>query len=85
MIRSVYQVQRTKNNKLEKLKEKNENLDIQDLRHSYTQNKKNSEIGKIRTERAKLRTKRKLRQVIERNKKIKNRKRRQTKAVTHGY
>ena len=76
MIRSEYKIQRIKNNKLDKLKEENKKLDTQDLRPSYTQNKKNSEIGKIRTERAKLRTKRKLRQVKEREKKIKNRKRR---------
>ena len=47
MIRSEYKVQRIKNNKLYKLKEENEKLDIQDLRSSYTKNKKNSETGKL--------------------------------------
>ena len=76
MNRSEYTVLRIKNNKLDKLKKENEKSDLQDLRSSYTQNKRNSEIGKIRTERVKSKTKRKLRQVKERKKKIKNRKRR---------
>ena len=76
MTRSEYTVLKIKNNKLDKLKKENEKSDLQDLKSTNTQNKRDSEIGKIRTERVNTKTKQKLRQVKERKKKIKNRKRR---------